>query len=90
MGRATREASKPITVGDLISELCRWPDHALVEFRCPLHHQELRFDHIEGGTKGVVEIELASAPQSAPVEAGEPVPPVGDGSISTAGISEAL
>jgi len=63
MSAAMRKAS--ITVGDLISELCRWPDHALVKFRCPL--QELHFDHIEGDTKGIVEIDLSSAPRSAPV-----------------------
>jgi hypothetical protein len=69
MNSAIREAFKTITVGDLISELCRWPDHALVEFRCRLVHQELRFDHIEGGPKGVVEIELASVLDSVPVAA---------------------
>ena len=61
MSKATRKTPKPMTVGDLISELCRWPDHALVKFRHPLQHQELRFDHIESGTKGIVEIELAAA-----------------------------
>jgi hypothetical protein len=66
MNKATREASKPITVGDLISELCRWPDHAAVRFRCPLEHQELHFDRIESGAKGIVEIELAAAPVTAP------------------------
>jgi hypothetical protein len=69
MSKATRKASKPMTVGDLISELCRWPDHALVKFRYPFQHQELRFDHIEGGTKGIVEIELAAASKSTPVVA---------------------
>ena len=65
MSAAMRKAS--LTVGDLISELCRWPDHAVVKFRCPL--QELQFDHIEGDTKGIVEIDLASTPNSAPVVA---------------------
>jgi hypothetical protein len=65
MSAAMRKAS--LTVGDLISELCRWPDHAVVKFRSPL--QELQFDHIEGDTRGIVEIDLASAPKSGPVVA---------------------
>jgi hypothetical protein len=65
MGMAIRKAS--ITVGDLISELCRWPDHALVKFRCP--SQDLHFDHIEGDMKGIVQIDLGSAPKGAPAEA---------------------
>jgi hypothetical protein len=64
MSTVIRKAS--ITVGDLISELCRWPDHALVKFRCP--SQELHFDHIESDMKGIVEIDLGSAPKSAPAE----------------------
>jgi hypothetical protein len=56
-----------ITVGDLIGELCRWPDHAAVKFRCALQHQELQFDRIESRSKGAIEIELEPAPKSAPV-----------------------
>jgi hypothetical protein len=56
-----------MTVGDLISELCRWPDNATLSFRCPFLQQELRVHHIEGRTKGVVDLELEPAPESAPV-----------------------
>ena len=56
-----------MTVGDLISQLCRWPDHAVITFRCPIQHQELRFHHIESSKKGAVNIELDPAPESAPV-----------------------
>jgi len=31
-----------MTVGALISELCRWPDHAEVTFRCLVPRQDLR------------------------------------------------
>jgi hypothetical protein len=51
----------------LISELSRWPDNAIVTFRCPLHQEELRFHRIEGRSKGVVDIELDPAPENAPV-----------------------
>ena len=69
MSKTTLQASEPasITVGELISELCRWPDHAAVRFRCPLHHQELRFYRVEARTKGIVDIELDLAPESEPV-----------------------
>ena len=59
--------SSVVTVGDLIGELCRWPDHAKVKFRCALQQQELRFDRIENLSKGTIEIELEPAPESAPV-----------------------
>ncbi len=61
MSRAARPASEPasITVGELISELCRWPDQASVRFRCPLQRQEFRFYRIESLTKDIVEVELA-------------------------------
>jgi hypothetical protein len=55
-----------MTVGQLISELCRWPDHAAIHFRCS-QHQELRFYRIESPAPGSVEIELDPAPESAPV-----------------------
>ena len=32
-----------ITVGELIDELCRLPDTAIVHFRCPMLDQELTF-----------------------------------------------
>ena len=46
--------SSVVTVGDLIGELCRWPDHAAVRFRCALQGQELQFDRIEGKSKGTI------------------------------------
>lgn len=56
-----------ITVGDLITELCRWPDHATLTFRCPDSSAELCFGRVESLAKGVVEIELHAAPETAPV-----------------------
>jgi hypothetical protein len=69
--RAPSHTSKPsiVTVGDSISELCRWPDHATVKFRCPLRQQELRFSRIEGRSNGTIDIELEPLPESAPVVA---------------------
>ena len=68
MSKTTRQAKPAIvTIGELISELCRWPDDAIVKFRCPLRQEELRFRRIEGRSKGVVDIELDPAPESAPV-----------------------
>jgi hypothetical protein len=45
MSKTINQTAEPtiITVGELISELCRLPDGAAVTFRCPLHQQELRF-----------------------------------------------
>jgi len=62
VSRTTQLAT--ITVGELISELCRWPDHAVVVFRCPLEQRELRFSRIQNRSKGVVEIELGDYPAS--------------------------
>jgi hypothetical protein len=58
-----------ITVGELISELCRWPDHAKVTFRCPHQNQEMHFHGVGGSSKRHVEIELDLATESAPVVA---------------------
>jgi hypothetical protein len=68
MRKAPSHKPKPasITVG-VIGELCRWPDHATVIFRCPLRQQELRFSRVEGRSKGTIDIELEPAPASAPV-----------------------
>jgi hypothetical protein len=55
-----------MTIGALISELCRWPDHAAVTFRCPFQQQELRFCRIQNGSKGAVEIELYPTRESMP------------------------
>ena len=56
-----------ITVGDLITELCRWPDHATIRFRCPDSSAELCFSRVESLSKGIVEIELHPAPETVPV-----------------------
>jgi hypothetical protein len=79
MRKAIAQTAEPaiITVGELISELCRLPDRAAVTFRCPLHQQELRFYRLLHRSKGVVEIELNQYPESPPVApsqpAGEPI-----------------
>ena len=69
MRRTIPKGSTPaiITVGELIGELCRWPDHATVTFRCPLQKQEMRFYRVEGRSPEKVEIELDLAPETAPV-----------------------
>jgi len=68
MSKTTTRTSEPgiFTVGDLIGELCRWPDNAIVTFRCPRQQQQLLFNRIEGQSKGSVEIELDQAVESAP------------------------
>ena len=68
MRKSATHASDPasITVGELISELCRWPDHAKVTFRCPHQNQEMRFHHVDGRSKRHVEIELNLATETAP------------------------
>jgi hypothetical protein len=68
MSKSTTRTSEPAitTVGDLIGELCRWPDNAAVTFRYPRQRQQLRFNRIEGRSKGNVEIELEQAVESTP------------------------
>ena len=56
-----------MTVGELISQLCRWSDNATVTFRCSLHQEELRDHRIESRSKGIIDIELDPAPRAAPV-----------------------
>ena len=56
-----------MTVGDLITELCRWPDHAIIKFRCPEHSAALSFSRVASHSKGVVDIELHPAPETAPI-----------------------
>lgn len=63
----SRAAASIITVGELISELCRWPDHAAITFQSPLQPQELRFFRIQARSKGAVDIELTPAPESVPI-----------------------
>lgn len=65
---ASHASCATITVGELISELCGWPDHAVVTFRCPLK-QAMRFGRIEGQSKISIEIELDLASESAPAVA---------------------
>lgn len=61
MSDKTDRIAKPaiITVGELISELCRCPDQAAVTFRCSLEEEELRFYRCQTRSRDVVEIELA-------------------------------
>jgi hypothetical protein len=62
----TQAAEGPpiITVGELMTELGRWPVHAAVTFRCPLQRQELRFYRVQSPLKGVVQIELNQYPET--------------------------
>lgn len=57
-----------MTVGDLIGELCRWPDHAEVRFRCPYLQQDLQFYCLQARSKATVEIQLKQDSESPPVE----------------------
>ena len=56
-----------ITVGELIDELCRLPDTAVVHFRCPMLEQELTFYRLRKRSKDVVEIAVNAYPDSPPV-----------------------
>ncbi|MBR0709630.1 hypothetical protein N2603_16730 [Bradyrhizobium huanghuaihaiense] len=56
-----------ITVGELIDELCRLPDTAVVHFRCPMLEQELTFYRLRKRSKDVVEIAVNTYPESPPV-----------------------
>lgn len=56
-----------ITVGELIDELCRLPDTAVVHFRCPLLDQELTFYRLRKRSKDVVEIAVSAYPARPPV-----------------------
>jgi hypothetical protein len=55
-----------VTVADLIGHLCRWPDHAVVTFKCPLDGRDLRFHQIESRSKAHIEIQLDVAPHRSP------------------------
>jgi hypothetical protein len=61
-----------LTVGELKIELNRWPDHAAMNFRCPLRDQEFRFYRIQSPAEGIVEIELNEYPETPPVIPGPP------------------
>ena len=69
MSKNTSDLSRDarITVGDLITELCRWPDQATIKFKCPGSSAELCFAQIDGRSRGIVEIELQPAPEVAPI-----------------------
>jgi hypothetical protein len=69
MGKTASHTSHPaaITVGQLISELCRLPDHAKVTFRCPTQNREMHFHRVESRSKGRVEVDLVLAPESPPI-----------------------
>lgn len=56
-----------ITVGELIDELCRLPDTAIVHFRCPTLDQELTFYRLRKRSKDAVEIAVNAYPESPPV-----------------------
>ncbi|WP_375304684.1 hypothetical protein WI560_20970 [Bradyrhizobium sp. A11] len=56
-----------ITVGELIDELCRLPDTAVVHFRCPMLDQELTFHRLRKRSKDAVEIAVDVYPVSPPV-----------------------
>jgi hypothetical protein len=59
--------SSTMTVGKLIDELCRLPDTAAVNFRCPMLEREFRFYRLRKRSKDVVEIEIDAYPESPPV-----------------------
>ena len=73
MTAAAPEGKEPplLTVGELKVELDRWPNHAAVNFRCPLRDQEFRFYRSRSPSQGVVEIELNEYPETPPV-----IPPI--------------
>ena len=70
MRKVIREAAAHpaiITVGELIDELCRLPDTAVVHFRCPALDQELTFYRLRRRSKDVIEVEINAYPESPPV-----------------------
>lgn len=62
----TQAAEGPpiITVGELITELGRWPRDSAVTFRCPLQKQELRFYRVQSPLKNIVQVELNQYPET--------------------------
>ncbi len=70
MNKANQKAAAHppiITVGELIDELCRLPDTAVVHFRCPMLDQELTFYRLRKRSKDAVEIAVNAYPESPPV-----------------------
>ena len=60
----TAEGPPIITVGELMTELGRWPRDSAVTFRCPLLGQELRFYRVQSPLKEIVQIELNQYPET--------------------------
>ncbi|MDE5440744.1 hypothetical protein GWG65_04600 [Bradyrhizobium sp. CSA207] len=56
-----------ITVGELIDELCRLPDTAVVSFRCPMLEQQLTLYRLRKRSKDLVEVEVNAYPESPPI-----------------------
>ena len=56
-----------LTVGELIDQLCRLPDTAVIHFRCPALDQELTFYRLRRQSKDAVEIAVNTYPESPPV-----------------------
>ncbi|MBR0774037.1 hypothetical protein JQ625_04270 [Bradyrhizobium diazoefficiens] len=56
-----------ITVGELIDQLCRLPDTAVVHFHCPTLDHELTFHRLRKRSKDAVEIAVSAYPESPPV-----------------------
>ena len=65
---APEDNERPLlTVGELKVELNRWPDHAAVNFCCPLRGQAFRFYRSQSPSPDIVEIELNEYPETPPV-----------------------
>jgi hypothetical protein len=62
-----------LTIGDLRSELGRWPDDAPVTFYCPLKEQEFRFYRYRPGADSLV-LEINEFPETSPVALPGPKP----------------
>ena len=73
-----------ITVGELIDELCRLPDTAIVHFRCPMLGQELAFERLRKRSKDDVEIAINAYPEAPPAV------PSSDGAFRTRSSSPSL
>jgi hypothetical protein len=64
---ATTQSSPTFTVGDLITELCRWPDHAAITFRCSSTGGGFQLSQVRELSRHLIEVELASVSDSPPV-----------------------
>jgi hypothetical protein len=60
------ESVSILTVGDLKSELSRWPDETPVTFHSPLKEQEFRF-YRYGSQKNVLVLEINEFPETSPL-----------------------